>query len=72
VPDVPEVPSVPEVPEVPDEPAFNMLVFFNSFVLESTTTTSKPAVVSSRSGVNTLPEKLAEPVLLNDPETEIS
>tara|TARA_R110002167_G_scaffold13140_1_gene55459 strand:- start:343 stop:603 length:261 start_codon:yes stop_codon:yes gene_type:complete len=40
--------------------------------VESTTTTSKPALISSRSGVNTLPEKLAEPVLLNEPETEIS
>ena len=69
---MPDVPEVPLVPDVPDEPAFNRLVFFNSFVLESTTTTSKPLSVSSRSGVNTLPEKLAEPVLLNDPETEIS
>ena len=40
--------------------------------MESTTTTSKLVLVSSRFGVNTLPEKLAEPVLLNDPEIAIS
>tara|TARA_R110000772_G_scaffold60490_1_gene136622 strand:- start:1232 stop:1501 length:270 start_codon:yes stop_codon:yes gene_type:complete len=69
---VPDDPDEPEVPDEPDEPAFIILVFFNSFVPESTTTTSKPVLVSSRSGVNTLPEKLAEPVLLNEPDTDIS
>jgi len=72
VPDEPDEPLEPDVPEEPEEPAFSKLVFFTSFVVVSTTTTSKLDVVSGRSGVNTLPEKLAEPVLLNEPDTDIS
>ena len=71
-PEVPEEPLVPEEPDVPEEPAFNKFVFFNSFVVLSTTTTSKSVEVSGKSGVNTLPENPAEPVLLKEPDTEIS
>ena len=69
---MPDDPDEPEVPEEPDEPAFNKFVFFTSFVVLSTTTTSKFVVVSGKSGVNTLPENDAEPVLLNEPDTDIS
>ena len=60
------------MPDVPEEPAFSKFVFFTSSVVVSTTTTSKLDVVDGKSGVNTLPEKLAEPVLLNEPDTDIS
>ena len=66
------MPLVPDEPDEPEEPAANDVVFFNSFVVLSTTTTSKSADVSVKSGVNTLPEKLAEPVLLREPDIEIS
>ncbi len=75
VPDEPLVPLEPDVPDeplVPDEPAFNKFVFFTSFVVLSTTTTSKSVEVSGKSGVNTLPENDAEPVLLNEPDIDIS
>ena len=60
------------MPDVPEEPAFNRFVFFTSSVIVSTTTTSKLVTVSGKSGVKTLPEKLAEPVLLNEPDIDIS
>ena len=69
---MPDDPDEPEVPEEPDEPAFNKFVFFTSLVVLSTTTTSKSDVVSGKSGVNTLPENDAEPVLLNEPDIDIS
>ena len=60
------------MPDEPEEPAFNKFVFFNSFEVLSTTTTSKSVEVSGKSGVNTLPENPAETVLLKEPDTEIS
>ena len=75
VPEVPEepfVPDEPDVPDVPEDPSGATVDFFNSPVDVSTTTTLKFVEVVGKSGVNTLPEKPAEPVFAKEPDTDIS
>ena len=71
-PDVPDEPELPEVPLVPDDPALMADTFFNSFVDESTTTTSYPDVVSGKVSITTLPDKVDDPVIFKDPDIDIS